>query len=113
LSWWSRLATILASGVECCGDGIHVPRLEERVQGLLRRNDGVMGDERTMLIPLPGEDAWLRFGEAEYLIPVNWEGERNIVSECGWWIGTICIVAIDGARFIDWLEAYSLKLDGE
>jgi hypothetical protein len=64
-----------------------------------------------LLLRLPSDDAWVSAGDASYLIPADWVGEHEIVSECGWWMGKICIVEIDGMRYIEWLQAYSLNLD--
>jgi hypothetical protein len=68
-----------------------------------------------MLLQLPNEDASVESkgvdGTVEYSIPAHWVGRYHIVSKCGWWMGEVCIVRIDGARYIDWLYAYSLKID--
>lgn len=59
------------------------------------------------------EDVWLTFCGVEYLIPADWVGEHEIVSECGWWIGKVFIVQNENGRFIDWIAAYSLRFDDE
>lgn len=68
---------------------------------------------QSRLLQLPHEDAWVNAGDAQYLIPADWLGEHEIVSECGWWIGNVCIVQTESARYIEWLYAYSIKFDEE
>lgn len=63
------------------------------------------------MLLLPSEDVLVNLGDAEYSIPAYWIGRHDIVSKCGWWMGEVRIVSIDGVRYIDWLYAYSLKID--
>ena len=64
-----------------------------------------------LLLRLPNDDAWITADTASYFIPADWVGEHEIVSDCGWWRGKICIVKIEGERYIKWLQAYSLDID--
>ncbi len=66
-----------------------------------------------MLLQLPDEDASIYAGDAEYRIPADWKGVHKIVSECGWWIGTISIVQIESKRYVEWLQSYSLRFDDD
>lgn len=66
-----------------------------------------------MLVQLSDEGDWIEAGEVRYYIPNDWSGEHSIVSECGWWIGKVFIVQNGIARYIEWLQAYSIKFDGE
>lgn len=64
-----------------------------------------------MLMQLPNEEALVLAGNVEYCIPADWTGGHTIVSTCGWWVGSVYIVDIDGARHIEWLKAYSIRFD--
>ena len=61
------------------------------------------------MLELPNDACTLFAGDAKYSIPSEWDGEHEIVSHCGWWIGIIKIVHIDGKRYMDWLKVYSLR----
>lgn len=66
-----------------------------------------------MLLQLPDEDALVQAGCVQYVIRADWTGEHEIVSECGWWIGTVSIVQDESARYIEWLQAYSINFNDE
>lgn len=65
------------------------------------------------MTPLPDQDVWLKAGPAEVLIPAEWGGVRDIMSECGWWAGQISIVKKDGIRYLDWFAFYSPRDDDQ
>ena len=66
-----------------------------------------------VLLQLPDEDASIYAGDTEYRIPADWKGVHEIVSKCGWWIGTISIVQIENKRYVEWLQSYSPRFDDD
>jgi hypothetical protein len=66
-----------------------------------------------MLLLLPSKNASVCVGDVEYSVPNDWVGQHDITSDCGWWIGQISIVQVDGERYLEWLKTYSLRFDDE
>lgn len=64
-----------------------------------------------MLLQIPDEDVLLQAGDAKYLVHADWTGVHDIVSECGWWMGQICVVQHGCERHVDWLYAYSINFE--
>ena len=62
---------------------------------------------------LPDQDIWIKVGPAELLIPSDWVGVRDVMSECGWWAGQVSIVKKDGIRYLDWFAIYSPRSDDD
>jgi hypothetical protein len=63
------------------------------------------------MLRIPADNTWITFDKTQYFIPSDWEGECDIVSDCGWWRGKVCIVKTSAGRFVKWIQCYSLKFE--